>query len=88
MTEFKQALKSHCINNLKGKKQRTTDWITLSCPFCGDSASNNNHFNIRISDEDDIIYMICYQPDCDVDRFPKAEDFVAMGFSDLKLIQE
>lgn len=88
MKDFKEALKNHCMTSLKGKKQRTTDWITLSCPFCGDSASNNNHFNIRISDEDDIIYMICYQPDCDVDRFPKVEDFVTMGFSDLALIRE
>lgn len=88
MTGFKEALKKHCMTNLKGRKQKTTDWITLPCPFCGDSPSNNNHFNIRISDDDDIIYMICYQPDCDVDRFPKAEDFITMGFSDLSLIKE
>lgn len=88
MIKFKEALKDICINKLKGKKQRTTEWITLPCPFCGDSSSNNNHFNIRISDDDDVIYMMCFQPECDVDRFPDARDFITLGLTDVDLIAE
>jgi hypothetical protein len=63
------------------------EWITMRCPFCGDSASGKPHLNVRIPRADNIFYMMCFQPECEVNRFPRAQDIIALGFTNLKLLE-
>lgn len=88
MEQFKNALRTFLLENKKGKMQGNQEWIMLKCPFCGDSTSENPHLNIRIPRHDNILYMICFQPECEIHRFPKATDILTLGFTDLKLLEQ
>lgn len=87
MEQFKNALRTHLLENKGGKIQGNQEWISLTCPFCGDSVSNKPHLNVRIPLQDNIFFMMCFQPECDVNRFPRAQDIIALGFTDLKLLE-
>lgn len=88
MDQFKDALRTHLLENKGGKMQGGQEWISLTCPFCGDSISNKPHLNVRIPRHDNIFYLMCFQPDCDTHRFPRAQDIITLGFTNLKLIEQ
>ncbi len=88
MDQFKDALRTHLLENKRGKMQGGGEWISLTCPFCGDSISNKPHLNVRVPIQDNIFYMMCFQPECDTHRFPRAQDLITLGFTNLKLIEQ
>lgn len=87
MEQFKEVLRSHLLTVKGGKMQGNQEWITMRCPFCGDSASGKAHLNVRIPLADNIFYLMCFQPECEVNRFPRAQDIISLGFTDLKMLE-
>lgn len=85
---FKNELKNFLLTQKNGKMQGNQEWISLRCPFCGDSASGNTHLNVRVPMNDNILYMICFQPECDVHRFPRVQDIVQLGYTNLEVLEE
>lgn len=85
---FKNDFRDFILNHKNGKLQNNQEWITMRCPFCGDSASGKSHLNVRVPIQDNIMYMICFQPECDVHRFPRVQDIVQIGYTNLELLEE
>lgn len=61
--------KKKLIEILKNKYnayiQGNRTWYQISCPFCGDSPNpRSRHCNIRVSEEDDIVIVHCFQLKC------------------------
>lgn len=61
--------KKKLIDILKNKYnayiQGNRTWYQISCPFCGDSPNpRSRHCNIRVSEEDDIVIVHCFQLKC------------------------
>lgn len=85
---LKNELRDFLLTQKNGKMQGNQEWITMRCPFCGDSASGKAHLNVRIPINDNILYMICFQPECDVHRFPRVQDIVQLGYTNLEALEE
>jgi hypothetical protein len=60
-----------------------SEWLQTQCPFCGDSPNPlTAHLNIRISQDNKPLQVVCFQPHCDVYGELTKEHLMKFGIMD------
>jgi hypothetical protein len=88
MDNIKKLLIDSLIERGAIRKRYKKDWFTMRCPFCGDSERNpkSQHLNIRISDEDNFMFLNCFRAQCDVSSMMRREHLMVMGITDIRIL--
>lgn len=83
MTPVKEKLRNILMNKFDAKLQYNGVWYSISCPFCGDSPNpRTRHCNIRLSPDDDVVIVHCFQLKCHASGIMNKEHLRQMGIYD------
>lgn len=83
----KEKLKNILMKKYDAKLQYNGVWYNISCPFCGDSPNpKTRHCNIRISDEDNVVIVHCFQLKCHASGIMNRKHLNQMGIYDRDVI--
>jgi len=75
------------LDNRYDAKHHSDNWYMISCPFCGDSPNpHSRHCNIRVSEDDDIVIVHCFQLKCHSSGVMNREHLKQMGIYDKDII--
>ena len=83
MNIVKEKLKNILLNKYNARLQYNGVWYNISCPFCGDSPNpHTRHCNIRVSPDDDVLLVQCFQLKCHASGIMNKEHLRQMGIYD------
>jgi len=86
--DIKERIKDFLYDRYDAKVQGNKEWFMIQCPFCGDSPNpNTRHLNVRISVNDDHMYVKCFQSKCDVAGPLTSQHLMKMGLSDMQVLK-
>ena len=68
------------------KYRKSTGWLTTKCPYC-DAESKKSHFNIKLVDNEAIIYK-CFRATCGIGGMLNKKILRKLGISNSKLIED
>lgn len=86
MISSKKKLVDILLKKFDAKVQYNGVWYNISCPFCGDSPNpNTRHCNIRVSPDDDVVVVHCFQLKCHSSGIMNKKHLRDMGIYDKEI---